>query len=160
MGGLHPRAKQTIGRRLALAAAAIAYGRSDIPFTGPKLKNCSVLPANVRCFPGSPDCAARSPQGQIAQRQITLNFDEELLGEDAVQVWPTAPDTEGLAMVTMYNCLNGTCMQTCGSNASCVEGCAVLSSPQCRLGLAVEPEGPAGNGGNPTQYQVQFLFYA
>ena len=36
----------------------------------------------------------------IAQRQITLNFDEELLGTDAVQVWPTSPDTEGLAMVS------------------------------------------------------------
>jgi hypothetical protein len=40
---LHPRAKQTIGRRLALAASAVAYGHADVPFTGPKLKNCSVL---------------------------------------------------------------------------------------------------------------------
>ena len=34
MGGLHPRAKQTIGRRLALAAANVAYGQADVPFTG------------------------------------------------------------------------------------------------------------------------------
>jgi hypothetical protein len=100
MGGLHPRPKQTVGRRLALAAAAVAYGRK-VPFTGPKLKNCSVLPANVKCFPGDPECASQTPgmsHSQFAQRQITLNFDEELLGDDAVQVWPTQPDTEGLAV--------------------------------------------------------------
>jgi hypothetical protein len=41
MGGLHPRAKQTIGRRLALAGAAVAY-KQNVPFTGPVLKNCTV----------------------------------------------------------------------------------------------------------------------
>ena len=41
---------------------------------------------------------------QGANRQITLNFDEKLLMNDAVQVWPTSPDTEGLAMVTMCEC--------------------------------------------------------
>lgn len=39
MGGLHPRAKQTIGRRLALAAANVAYGQADVPFTGQVLKS-------------------------------------------------------------------------------------------------------------------------
>merc|ERR1711957_918758 len=61
-----------------------------------------------------------------AQRQITLNFDEKLLGMDAVQVWPTMPDTEGLAMVTMYNCLNGTCFSSCGTDSRCVERCAAV----------------------------------
>ena len=158
MGGLHPRAKQTIGRRLALAASAVAYGHEDVPFTGPKLKNCSVLPQNVQCFPGQAECPATPGHSQIAQRQITLNFDEKLLGDDAVQVWPTSPDTEGLAMTTAYNCLNATCFESCGRNASCVEGCAQLKSPGC-TGLAVSPLGPSGNGGNPTQYHAQHLMF-
>eukprot|EP01047_Picozoa_sp_COSAG01_P047647 COSAG01_NODE_4572_length_4914_cov_11.758879_4_plen_126_part_00 len=62
-------------------------------------------------------------------------------------------------MTTMYNCLNGTCLEACSANATCVEACAVLNSPQCRSGLAVSPVGPAGNGGNPTQYQAGHMFY-
>ena len=98
-GGLHPRPKQTIGRRLALGAAAVAYNQS-VPFTGPKLKNCSVLPDGTHCFPGAAECNSNSHGG--SQRQITINFDEELLGDDAVLVWPTSPDTEGLTMIAMY----------------------------------------------------------
>lgn len=163
MGGLHPRAKQIVGRRLALAAAAVAYGWKDVPYTGPVLKNCSVLPAGRRCVPGSADYdACMNSQTYrymgIAQRQITLNFDEELLGTDAVQLWPTAPDTEGLAMVTMYNCLNGTCLSACGANSSCVEQCATLKAPQCN-GLAITPLGPDGNGGNPTQYNAGHMHF-
>merc|ERR1711957_991833 len=54
------------------------------------------------------------------------------------QVWPTMPDTEGLAMVTMYNCLNGTCFSSCGTDSRCVERCATLRSPQCD-GVATAP---------------------
>jgi hypothetical protein len=99
MGGLHPRAKQIIGRRLALGAANVAYKQADVPFTGPVLKNCTILKANAMCFPGADttSIACQDMQGHmgINQRQITMNFDEEMLGADAVRVWPTAPDTEG-----------------------------------------------------------------
>lgn len=98
MGGLHPRAKQTIGRRLALAATAVAYGDTSVPYTGPVLKSCTVFPENARCPPGR-NCSR--PSGQIRQRQITLQFNEELLGSDAVRVWPTTPDTDDLAIITM-----------------------------------------------------------
>lgn len=101
MGGLHPRAKQTIGRRLALAAMAVAYGDATVPFTGPVLKTCSVHPENFLCVPGTNPAECHPHGGGIRQRQITLRFDEELLGTDAVRVWPTTPDTEGLAMITM-----------------------------------------------------------
>ena len=157
-GGLHPRPKQTIGRRLALGAAAVAYNQSSVPFTGPKLKNCSVLPDGVHCFPGEAECGGN--HGPVwSQRQITVNFDEDLLGTDAVLVWPTSPDTEGLTMISMYNCLNGTCIESCERNATCVETCAVLNTQVCRLGLPVSPLGPKGNGGNPTQYQAGHMFY-
>jgi hypothetical protein len=135
-GGLHPRAKQTIGRRLALGAAAVAYNQS-VPFTGPKLKNCSVLPEGAHCFAGEAECDVADNAHGFSQRQITINFDEELLGSDAVLVWPTSPDTEGLTMIAMYNCLNGTCIASCEGNATCVESCAVLNTPVCRMGLPV-----------------------
>ena len=52
-------------------------------YTGPKLKNCTVLGEGVKCFPGAPASECRSMhQDGGAQRQITLNFDEELLGAD------------------------------------------------------------------------------
>ena len=156
MGGLHPRAKQTIGRRLALAAANVAYGMADVPFTGPVIKTCAVLKANAMCAPGqdpdSPCC--RSPHAtSINQRQITLNFNEELLGPDAVKVWPTAPDTEGLVMTALYNCLDGACLSEChDGNTTCAEAC-VLRHPRCS-GWAAQPMGPAANGFNPTQYDA------
>lgn len=168
MGGLHPRAKQTIGRRLALAAAHVAYGRSDVPFTGPVLRTCTVLNHGNMCLPSefdAKDCPPKSSNDHgIEQREIMLDFDETLLGEDAVHVWPTSPDTEGLAMMAMYNCLNGTCITECNKasstngNATCAEGCT-LNTPACRMGLPVIPVGPAGNGGNPTQYNANHLHW-
>ena len=162
MGGLHPRAKQIIGRRLALGAAAIAYGRDDVPYTGPVLKSCEVLPAGRRCLPGPTyEACVRGDNYRylgIPQRQITLNFDEELLRDDAVQVWPTMPDTEGLAMISMFNCLNGTCFSACNRNLTCTRQCALLRAPHCS-GLAVSPLGPNGNGGYPTQYDADHMHF-
>ena len=42
-GPIHPRTKRIVGRRMALAAAEVVYGKSDIISVGPTLKNCSVL---------------------------------------------------------------------------------------------------------------------
>jgi hypothetical protein len=165
MGGLHPRAKQTIGRRLALAAANVAYKQKDVPFTGPVLKTCTVLAEGARCLPNeprdSPSCHKVGRYYGIDQREIMIDFDEELLGADAVQVWATSPDIEGLALISMYNCLNGTCLTECnlgGANLTCAEACT-LNTPMCRSGLPVTPIGPAGNGGNPTQYEANHLHW-
>eukprot|EP00040_Diaphanoeca_grandis_P024611 m.135537 g.135537 ORF g.135537 m.135537 type:complete len:835 (+) comp29800_c0_seq1:114-2618(+) len=157
MGGLHPRAKQTIGRRLALGAAAIAYNDDSIVYTGPVLKNCSVSGVGMVCRPGAPCSRGHS---QILQRQITLNYDETLLGSDAVRVWPTTPDTEGLTIIAMYNCINGTCLASCSTNTSCVQECAILNAPQCRLGLPSTPFGPAANGFEPSQYDANHFHFA
>jgi hypothetical protein len=48
MGGIHPRPKQTVGRRLALAAKAIAYGDAETVYTGPVIKSCTVYPGELR----------------------------------------------------------------------------------------------------------------
>ena len=84
----------------------------------------------------------------IKQRQLIVNFNEELLGSDAVKVWKTAPDTLQLAMMGLMGCLNATCLMSCGKNVSCVDGCAVMQTPVCRNGWVAKPEGPKGNGYN------------
>lgn len=58
-----------------------------------------------------------------------------------------------------YNCLNGTCLESCGQNTTCVYTCAVLKLPQCS-GLATTPVGPSGNGLNPAQYQTSHMHYS
>lgn len=64
MGPIHPRPKMTIGRRLALGAAAIAYNKTDIGYTGPVLASCNVTSKGIEFF-----------------------FNDELLRGDAVAVF-------------------------------------------------------------------------
>ena len=47
---IHPRSKHIVGRRMALAAASTAYGRTDLIANGPTLKNCSVVGNSVQIF--------------------------------------------------------------------------------------------------------------
>eukprot|EP00041_Stephanoeca_diplocostata_P024485 m.621907 g.621907 ORF g.621907 m.621907 type:complete len:351 (+) comp22538_c0_seq79:129-1181(+) len=150
MGGLHPRAKQTIGRRLALAARAVAYGETGVPFTGPVLKNCTVGAENTQCAPGIPGSCHTG--GNMNQRQITLNFDETLLGADVVRVWETQPQQNDRVIISMYDCINGTCLESCGHNTTCVELCAIRKTQPCLNGWAATPLGPSQNGDNPAQY--------
>ena len=42
MGPIHPRVKQTAGRRLATAARALVYGDKSIVHTGPVLSGCNI----------------------------------------------------------------------------------------------------------------------
>lgn len=153
MGGIHPRPKQTVGRRLALAARAVAYKDDTIVFTGPVLKNCSLGRVDAQCI-GDKECTQNTRYGQF--RQLTFNFDEELLKDDAVKVWHTAPDTTDLTLLAYWSCVNASCVAECNGNASCV----VESSPGCReksfmcqQGMPAQHIGPRGNGynynGNP-----------
>ena len=133
-----------------------AYGQ-DTPFTGPVIKNCSVHGEGLVCPPGQP-CNVDAAMSRLRTRQITINFNEELLGADAVKVWATTPDTEGLAITTMWNCLNTTCLAACSGNATCAWNCAVLQAPFCQ-GWAATPIGPSGNGDYPTQYVAQHFHW-
>eukprot|EP01062_Namystynia_karyoxenos_P082620 TRINITY_DN9336_c0_g1_i1.p1 TRINITY_DN9336_c0_g1~~TRINITY_DN9336_c0_g1_i1.p1 ORF type:complete len:750 (+),score=163.08 TRINITY_DN9336_c0_g1_i1:79-2250(+) len=65
MGPIHPRSKRIVGRRMALAAAETAYGRTDLISVGPVLKNCSA-----------------SGNG------LVISFQEKSLKSDAVHVFP------------------------------------------------------------------------
>lgn len=40
-GDIHPRNKQDVGKRLALAAMKVAYGKDDVVYSGPTLKNAT-----------------------------------------------------------------------------------------------------------------------
>jgi hypothetical protein len=65
MGGIHPRLKRPVGRRLAVAAAAL---RNGTVLTGPTIAGCS----------------ATSVDG--ATTALTIHFNKTLLGDDAVVV--------------------------------------------------------------------------
>ena len=64
MGPIHPRPKMTIGRRLAVGAAAIAH-KKNIVWTGPVLKNCSVTEAGIQFFFN--DTLLKDDAGKCAQ---------------------------------------------------------------------------------------------
>ena len=46
-GNIHPRNKQEVGRRLALAARVVAHGEKDVVSSGPRLARCAFEGANV-----------------------------------------------------------------------------------------------------------------
>eukprot|EP00463_Aulacantha_scolymantha_P002180 TRINITY_DN2845_c0_g1_i1.p1 TRINITY_DN2845_c0_g1~~TRINITY_DN2845_c0_g1_i1.p1 ORF type:complete len:107 (+),score=14.51 TRINITY_DN2845_c0_g1_i1:82-402(+) len=64
MGGIHPRIKYPVGRRLALAAKNLLFGGTG-PYTGPTLSGCT-----------------------LKEHEIELRFNTSLLRGDTVLVWP------------------------------------------------------------------------
>ena len=149
MGGIHPRPKQFVGRRLALGARAIAYLDEDVVFTGPVLAGCRVGGLNEMCTPNvsNPEqlvCHAGGYRSGLQTRQLTLNFRTDLLKDDAVKVWKTGHLTNDLALVAMYGCINATCIESCASNATCAAVCALRNTPLCKQGRVVQNVGPKG----------------
>jgi hypothetical protein len=51
-------------------------------------------------------------------------------------------------MITLYSCLNTTCIGSCGINATCTRGCFLLKNPICQQGTLAGEIGPTGNGYN------------
>ena len=73
MGGIHPRLKRPVGRRLAVAAAALLHpkgGHAAIPLSGPTLSGCRFEAT------GPPSSSGAT---------MTLQFNATLLGDDEVQ---------------------------------------------------------------------------
>ena len=84
-------------------------------------------------------------------RQITVNFREDLLGSDAVRLWDDSQGLRNLAMISMWNCLNTSCIRSCGANATCAGICKFKKGgfgafDPCSTGTVANTLGPAGNG--------------
>lgn len=67
ISAIHPRTKQYVGRRLATAAWATAYGHSDEPAHGPVISGCSL-----------------SSGGVGSAKEITLYFNTSLMKTDTL----------------------------------------------------------------------------
>ena len=151
MGGIHPRPKQTVGRRLALAARAIAYGDDTVVYTGPVMKNCSLGGEDIECIGGRAEDGGKCGRANTrfpGFRQITVNFREDLMKTDALKLWWSKGTLQELAIITMFNCLNTSCIGSSGGNETAARGCFILNTPVCSQGLAVAQIGPYGNGYN------------
>lgn len=81
MGGIHPRAKRIVARRLGQAARAVVYADKRSKANGPVLVSCSLRPAD----PSEPvDPKHALP---ISGPRLVLTFNVSMLGEeDAVAV--------------------------------------------------------------------------
>jgi hypothetical protein len=92
MGGIHPRLKRPVGRRLAVAAASMMHATaaaagaagdgggdvfaSALPLTGPTIAGCSYGSSTANTAGGSP---SPSPSQQAEELSLTLKFNETLL---------------------------------------------------------------------------------
>ena len=71
-GSIHPRAKEWVGRRLALAARAVAYADQKVVYTGPVLAGCRLSGGGGG---GETDAAV----------SVTIQFNETLLRGDGIK---------------------------------------------------------------------------
>ena len=84
---IHPRAKEWVGRRLALAARAVAYGDTKTVYTGPVLSGCKLSPSR-----GGPDDDSNMHGSgdadplitSSAGLSVTIQFNRTLLRGDGV----------------------------------------------------------------------------
>ena len=82
MGNVHPKNKQEIGRRLALAAEAIAYGNKDIVYSGPIYEKMEVIDNNIRLH------FKHTGSGLLAKGDSLKGF--AIAGADKKFVWAVA----------------------------------------------------------------------
>lgn len=82
MGNVHPKNKQEIGRRLALAAQAIAYGDSKVVYSGPIYEKMQVEGNAIRLYFKHAGSGLAAKDGELKGFAIA--------GEDKKFVWGTA----------------------------------------------------------------------
>jgi sialate O-acetylesterase len=82
MGNVHPKNKQEIGRRLALAAEAIAYGDKTLVYSGPIYRQMAVEGSSIRLQ------FAHTGSGLVAKDGVLKGF--AIAGADKKFVWADA----------------------------------------------------------------------
>jgi len=81
---IHPKDKQTVGQRLALAARAIAYGE-DIVYSGPIYKSMKIEDGSIRLFFDHVGSGLASDSGDASLRGFTIaGADREFLPARAI----------------------------------------------------------------------------
>ena len=85
--GIHPRVKETVGKRLARAAYGLSLSPAPRPQPTPKLSGCRLDDSRAA---GATDAAGAS-SGNAAARVLVLLFDHGLLGGEAVGLQPPGP---------------------------------------------------------------------
>ena len=105
-GGIHPRLKRPVGRRLAVAAVALLHRATTPPaeggaLTGPTIAGCSLS-------------GAAPHHGEVKDRSsvLTLQFDLRLLGEDEVLVQDfntNMSSWHGVDSLTAMVCASASC---------------------------------------------------
>ena len=76
-GSVHPRDKETVGERLALAGRAIAYGEKSIYYTGPIVSSAS---NNIVTF-------RNVPEGESIELQSQYGFEAGCTNGSTPAVW-------------------------------------------------------------------------
>jgi len=88
---IHPKRKQEVGRRLALAALGTVYGQQDKPYTGPTYKSMAIEGAKIRLhfdFANGLHAQGEPPVGfAIAGADRAFYFAQAKIEGDTVVVW-------------------------------------------------------------------------
>ena len=136
MGGIHPRLKRPVGRRLAVAAVALLHPSGDgppTPLTGPTIAGCRY------------EAAAGGGGGG----KLQLMFNQTLLGDDDVLVQEFNTNTSewaGVDSLTAMVCGSSpppapgslTCEEKCQAAGHCASGLVSCGQqPSCAQGCAV-----------------------
>lgn len=163
MGGIHPRLKRPVGRRLAVAAASIMHQRANsnedgtemttntigVPFTGPTIAGCTYS-SGRRSNTGY----RRAEHSDIATPSLTLHFNQTLLAGDTlmVQDFNTNMSTwSGVDSLTLMVCGSATppppgppltCPEKCEAAGHCSVGLISCDQqPSCGQGCEVAAAG-------------------
>ena len=79
---IHPRDKQTVGHRLALAARGVAYGES-IEYSGPVYDEMEVEDNSIRIYFEHADAGVKTPRGEPIKGFAIAGEDQQFVWADA-----------------------------------------------------------------------------
>jgi len=145
MGGIHPRLKRPVGRRLAVAAAALLQ-HAGTPVTGPTIAGCQL------------SGGGSSHDDNDGKKTLTLTFNSTLLGVDSILVQPfntNMSQWSGVDSLGAMVCASAlpsarvgdaamTCEDKCHASGHCCTGLVSCDQqPSCAQGCAIATVTPS-----------------